>query len=758
MKKKILFLLPIILFLNFCSKSLEILTFDFIAEFPDSKKIIPLKTIRPIDSWDKNYKVYGWRKNRKFERSAALIPRTKKKAFLRLGFINKKDKKMVITVKPLLSQAKSTPRLNILLNGNKVYDSPFNWKGFHKISFTVSKEHLYIGENFLEFRLSPSELEVKDRYWLALREIRIDEDKSPLSTPLTLTKFEIITRKSLFFKKSAIKQPLNTSLNYCLKIPGQAKLVFDFSREIPNPDMLSAEKFLVYLETAAGDSQVLYQKEVGKIHNKKKIPVEIDISPYQNQISTVSFVFLKDSQDRNFSARLFIWEPRIIAEKKKDVKDDKQEDSGAKPNIQKPFNIMIYLVDCLRPDHLPFFNYKKNIAPHMVEFSKDSIIFKNAVAQSSWTRTSVGALFTGLHPFAHRAINLKSGLASELTTLAEVLEKAGYYTIGISSNAGIKPFFNFHQGFKFFKYHSNLSGGISDKLNEYAFTELRKKKVPFFLYLHTMDLHRPYKLKEEFLPPSPQETEDKDNQWVTVSRDGGMKYQVDLNQVQAMYDAAIQQNDKSFGDLIEELKKLNLYSNTLIILMADHGEELYDHRKFAHGKTLYQEVIHQLLVIKLPGQSMAGKLIHENVQTIDIFPTFLDMIGEPIPYYLSGKSLKNLMFSSPGFESPFHEEIFAETGRELSIKAVIDGSWKLIRKISIDSDRPEEYELFNLKDDPLEKNNLLYTNPIATEYLKRRIQNWAHSQEKLTKLVKGDVEKTLTQKEIEELKALGYIQ
>ncbi len=67
----------------------------------------------------------------------------------------------------------------------------------------------------------------------------------------------------------------------------------------------------------------------------------------------------------------------------------------------------------------------------MEEFSEDSIIFKNAIAQGSWTRVSVGSLFTGLHPFAHRAITLKSGLADELTTLAEVLERAGYHTIGI---------------------------------------------------------------------------------------------------------------------------------------------------------------------------------------------------------------------------------------------------------------------------------------------------------------------------------------
>jgi len=755
MKKKIFFLLPIILCLNFCSKSHEILAFDFIAEFALSKKIFPVKTMRPFESWDKSYEPYGWRKNQKFEKSAVLIPRAKRKAFLRLGSINKKDKKIIITVKPLISPEKSAPHLNIFLNGNEVYASPFNWEGFRKVSIPVTKEHFYIGENFLEFHLSPDQFDIKEQYWLALHEIQIGEDMPLASFQPSQEQFDIITRKTLFSKKSAIKQTLNTSLNYCLKIPKQAKLSFDLSLKTPNPDSLSGEKFVVYLETAAGESRILYEKDFEKGFRKKKTPVEIDLSAYRDQISKISFVFLKESLDRNFSARLFLWEPQILFEK---MKEYDKEDNGERTHLQKPFNILIYLVDCLRPDHLPFFNYTKNVTPHMEEFSKDSIIFKNAFAQGSWTRPSVGALFTGLHPFAHQAITLKSGLASELNTLAEVLEKAGYYTIGISSNAGIKKFFNFHQGFKFFKYHSNLSGGISDKLNEYAFPELRKKKTPFFLYLHTMDLHRPRKLKEEFLPSFPEGDSDEGHQIVTVQKDGGISYPVDLTRVLAMYDAAIRQNDRSFGDLMKELKRLDLYDSTLIILTADHGEELYDHRKFAHGKTLYQEVIHQLLIIKLPGQLMAGKQIYENVQTIDIFPTFLDLIGEPRPSYLSGKSLKRLMLSSSDVESPFHGEIFVETGMELSLKAVIDGYWKLIRKTQKDSDDPEKYELYNLKDDPSERNDLIYRNSIASEYLKRRLKNWTLSQEKLEKLVKEDVEKTLTEKEIEELKALGYIQ
>ncbi len=781
MKKKIWALLSIILFLSFCEKTPKTLYSDLIAEFPLLKKISPAITIRPIETWEKNYNLYGWRRNRNSEKSAVLIPRTKRKAYFRLDFLNKKDKKIIITLKPLLSPGKNTPFLNIFLNEKEIYASAFNWEGFRSISVSTEEEILYIGENFLEFRLSPANLEVKDDFWLALREIRIEEDTPLVGTHPAQEQFKLIIQKSIFSKKRAIQQALNTSLDYCFKIPERAKLAFSFSLRTPNPDALSGEKLLVYLETASGDSQILYEKDFEKGFSKKKIPVKIDISAYQGQISKISFVFLKDSLDRNFSARLFLWEPRILSEKKK---TPVEEVGGPELGLKKPFNILIYLVDCLRPDHLPFFNYQENLAPNMEQFSKDSIIFKNAFAQGSWTRLSVGALFTGLYPFAHRSITLKSGLADELTTLAEVLKKSGYHTIAISSNAGVKPYFNFNQGFEFFKYHSNLSGGISDKLNEYAISELKKKKTPFFLYMHTMDLHRPYKLKKEFYPYFPKKitnhkrqlipierktkrefypsllngTSDKNRRLVPVIRKGEVKYTVDLEEVISLYDAAIRQNDKSFGDLMKELKRLGLYENTMIILMADHGDEFYEHGDFAHGKTLYQEVLHQLLVIKLPGQLNAGRIIQENVQTIDIFPTFLDLIGESIPSYLSGKSLINFLLSPSGFELPLHDEIFVETGYELILKAIIAGHWKLIHKAKKWSVNPNEYKLFNLRNDPHEKNDLFLRNPIASDYLKRRLKSWALSQEKLAKLVKGDVEKTLTDKDIEELKALGYIE
>lgn len=748
----------ILLFLSSCSKPAEHIHFDFISEFSQAKTIFPVKRIEPLKSWNNLYRNNGWVRNPKQDKDAILIPGSRKRAIFIIGSLNREEKRVRFLVRSLLPQTfKNFPELKILINGHQVYSSPLNWKDYKEISVLAKKKVLVTGENFFEFQLYPHEFDLKNNFWLALKKITIDE---PLTSFYSASNSHelpnrITVKKTLFWKKQEIEQILNTALSFDVMIPKSARLVFNFALKKPKNNIDSGEKLSVLLDTSDGKCISLYENDFARKSRRKKNHVDLDLSPYENQIVRISFVFQKDSKDRNFSARLRLWEPRIEIKKEGFNTSESPYDFDEEP-IQEPFNILIYLVDCLRPDHLPFFGYKKNLAPNMTEFAKDSIIFKKAFTQGSWTRPSIGSLFTGFHPFIHKAISLKSGLSSEFVTLAEILKEAGYSTAGISSNAGIKGYFNFDQGFEYFMYHSNLRGGLSYKLNEYALLQLQEKKSPFFLYIHTMDSHRPYDIKKEFTFDVPDESFDP-SKMVTARKGDEDKYQVDLQHVLALYDASIRQNDKSFGDLINEMKSLGLYDNTLILLMSDHGEEFYDHGGFAHGSTLYQEVLHQLLVIKLPRQIMAGKIVNENVQEIDILPTILDLIGESIPNYLLGKSMKNLLFYPKGNNPPLHGEIFVETGINLRKKAIIEGNWKLIHDGEEWKDFPEEYELYNLQEDPGEKNNLFLRNPVATEYYRRRLKKWAQTQKELSHLGTEALLKTLSEKDIEELRALGYI-
>jgi arylsulfatase A-like enzyme len=737
--------IPILLILSSCVKTKEEVLFDFTSHFWDAQTITSYRSRDLFQSWKESDRMFGWNKNRKLEQNAILIPRQKETAVYRFGCLEKKDTKLVIDVKSMLSTGLEPPPVfGVYLNGNKIFSSSITWMDYQRITMTAKKEFLHIGENYLEFHRTPLPFGGEDRHWLALHTLNFGRDGTPASSD------QADEERHSFIdnEKHTIALDLNTCLSYHLKMSKGAKLDFDFSLEKDQTNSLENTKLLVYLETIYGDSHVLYEQSFAKKTKIKKDTLPIDLSPHESQILRISFVFVDKSLVVDSSTKIILKKPRIFKERVSSSPDLEQ----SKTDFPKSFNMLIYLVDCLRPDHLPFFDYEKNIAPHMTAFSKDCVLFRNAYAQSSWTRPSIGALFTGLYPFQHQAITLKSGLAAEFQTLAELLQDAGFHTIGISSNAGIKEFFNFNQGFTFFKYHSNLDGGLAETLNTYAFSQLQAKPSPFFLYLHTMEPHRPYKIKDEFLP-----TTRINPQIVAVEKKGEERYRVDLNSAVSMYDASITQNDKAFGDLMAELKRLGLYDTTLIILMSDHGEEFYEHGGFAHGQTLYQEQIKHLFIVKLPQQLNAGQTIKENVQEIDIFPTLLDLAGESIPAFLSGKSLKRLLLSPDSVDLPIHQEIFLETGPGLNKKAIIDGNWKLIHTGLKWTDEIREYELYALEVDPKEKTNLFGRNPIAARYLKNRLFNWVNAQEKLVDIGKEDIEKVLTPKEIEELKALGYI-
>lgn len=750
MKPKVVFLGPLLIALCFCSQWKEEILEDLVKDFSQTTTAVPHHTINLFRSWNQGERPYGWTKNRKEEKNAVLVPIHRERAVYRFGCIQKKNERISVQLRSLLGGGvKEPPSLDIFLNGNRIFTSSLDWIDYRRISFIAPEDYFRIGENLLEFRRSALPSGMTSKYWLALRKIVFGDQTRPSDTEEEEEATSgIVSKKSLFSKKTGIALSPNSAVNYLFKLTRPAKLDFELGwLESPPPSPESC-RFIVYVETPETETRVLYEQDLTKGVKIGKEFIPIDLSSFRNEVVQVSFVFLIGATNEDASGRLVVWEPHIYPATE-EVSVAEQD----VPVLQKPFNILIYLIDALRPDHLPFFGYEKNTAPHMAEFAKDCVLFKNAYAQASWTRPSVGALFTGLYPFQHQAITLKSGLAAELKTLAELLANHKYYTIGISSNAGIKPFFNFHQGFSYFKYHSNLDGGQADVLNTYAFEQLRLDKTPFFLYLHTMETHRPYLLKEEFLPPVV-----KAERRVSVGDPDAPRYTVNLPQVLSHYDASITQNDKAFGDLMEEMKRLGTYDNTLIILMSDHGEEFFEHEGFAHGNKLYQESIKHLFIVKLPHQKNAGTVIEENVQEIDIFPTILDLAGLPVPSYCAGKSLRQVLLDPDSLVSPFHREIFVESGDELRKKAIIDGHWKLIHTGIEWREDLHDYELFNLKKDPGERQNLYGHNTIMARYLNKRLKGWALAQKKLISIGKEGIEKTLTQKEIDELKALGYIE
>jgi arylsulfatase A-like enzyme len=249
----------------------------------------------------------------------------------------------------------------------------------------------------------------------------------------------------------------------------------------------------------------------------------------------------------------------------------------------------------------------------------------------------------------------------------------------------------------------------------------------------------------------------------------------DLRQdMEELYEAEILAFDHYFGEFVGQLKAAGIYDQSLIVFLADHGEEFYEHRGWGHGASLYNEIIKVPLLIKFPGNRSAGRIIEKNTANIDVLPTLLDFSAGKIPAGLDGVSLLPLLARENGSEKVFNRLVLSSTSncklREtLPAKfAIIFGQYKLIYNYRFSRSELDYYaeaglppvdggmELYDLKNDPGETVNLFpgkMALPAAvkaeiTAMIKRLAQN---------KRLAGGPGPGLDAKEREQLETLGYL-
>ncbi|MEJ2084592.1 MAG: sulfatase [Acidobacteriota bacterium] len=382
-------------------------------------------------------------------------------------------------------------------------------------------------------------------------------------------------------------------------------------------------------------------------------------------------------------------------------------------------NVLLYVIDTLRADHLGMYGYERPVSPNMDRFAAGATVFENAIAQSSWTRSSMASVFTGLWPIKHDTNGRKDKLSDEALTLAEVVNQAGMETTAIARNWNIFPAFGFSQGFDQFRA---LKRGNSIDVNEsvqYWF-ENRQDDKPFFLYLHTVEPHGPYRPPEEFkrkfLPADgPRFDLDKHpGSQRTRAMSNEEKRQVAEHLIN-LYDGEIASNDATFGRLLQDLESRGLMDETLIVVVSDHGEEFLEHGTWEHGKNLFAETLNVPLIIRFPEMGR-GDRVTTVVQHIDIMPTILDWLGLPIPPGVEGRSLIPVVESADASSKPDTRLAFSYLELDgLPTQSVVDGEWKFIERIR--GDKVIWSGLFNREIDPGDRENLIDDYPIRARYL-----------------------------------------
>lgn len=309
---------------------------------------------------------------------------------------------------------------------------------------------------------------------------------------------------------------------------------------------------------------------------------------------------------------------------------------------QNARNVVIILVDTLRADHTTHFGYKRNTTPFLAKLAGESATFTRAYSVTSWTAPTIASLFTGQLPHEHGVQSFETlPLSRDVRTLAEIFSDSGWNTEAVFGNPYIGDGTGFDQGFDQF---AQLPLGLFQYGNEKWTTERAGERLkadppqPFFMYIHYLDPHDPY-TDSAGTPKWKVETS---NIWKPLlsltttlyyhnRSDGifrlGILRSWLLRALEEKYDEEVAAEDRGVERVLSILSEKGLLSNTVVALVADHGEEFMEHGGLIHGWTLYNESIHVPLMIRMPDGTGAGKNISNSVSILDVPSTVLRASG-----------------------------------------------------------------------------------------------------------------------------------
>ncbi|KAA3605014.1 MAG: DUF229 domain-containing protein [Planctomycetota bacterium] len=316
-----------------------------------------------------------------------------------------------------------------------------------------------------------------------------------------------------------------------------------------------------------------------------------------------------------------------------------QPGPAAKGSGEKALNLILLVMDTCRRDRVGAYRQEQSLTPNLDLLAEDAVVFEDCLSQASATLPSHRSLFTGHYVHRHGNITNAESMRSPYT-LAEILQKAGWKTVGFNGGGSLNPSFGLNQGFDIYQCGSGPKGGkkgvfsvFQDRLKPF-FEQAGDQ--PFFLFLHGYDPHCPY------WPPQP--WRDKHGSWYQGKLalddlcgrgdfqplfDQDRLTEEDIRFVQSMYDGGVESADQSLGWVLDQLRQNDLLENSIVVFASDHGESLGEHRWIGHIR-MWEEQLQIPLMIRFPGGAWSQR-VAEPAELLDLFPTLLTALGLPTP-------------------------------------------------------------------------------------------------------------------------------
>ena len=392
-------------------------------------------------------------------------------------------------------------------------------------------------------------------------------------------------------------------------------------------------------------------------------------------------------------------------------------DGDTPRSLRRPRHVLLYLIDTLRADRLRAYDPDTRVrAPGLARFGQGASTFMNARSQENWTKPSVATLLSSLMPWEHTAFSDASVVPSTVRILPEMLHDRGYVTAGFVANGYVSDRFGFERGWDAWRNYireGRRTRGEVLAADVLSWLDARPREQPFFLYVHAIDPHVPYRPPAELValydPEAYRGPVDfsRDATLLERIKTGGLRLDArDRRHLEALYDGEVSYQDAQLSAILDGLRSRGLAEETMVVITADHGEELFDHGSVGHGHSLYDELLHVPLMIRMPGGGSLDR-VEGSVGLVDVVPTILDALGEPIGPELSGHSVLPLMRGDGEGAPTVSVAGFMEAWRSITV-----GRFKLVARSG------SRYALYDLQADPREMHDLSGERPIALASLR----------------------------------------
>lgn len=394
-----------------------------------------------------------------------------------------------------------------------------------------------------------------------------------------------------------------------------------------------------------------------------------------------------------------------------------------------PKHVVLWIMDALRADRVKPFNPEARASvPTFERLAAESTIFTNYWVEGNESQTSHSSLWSSLYPIVHnvRTTGKKGGtwqLKSKFARIPQQLEKLGFYNIGVTANGYVNRDSGYGKNFEEFtnamrdRLFYDRGTVPSDKLQAFAAEQVEPhlESSRVFLYLGTIDTHAPWMARKPWVDEYSPGYRGPHDEWIELTelgwKPGTMHCSAkptnksDFERLMAIYDSDVSYQDKSLGMFLETLEEWGIADETMIIVTADHGEEMFEHDRCGHGASLYETLVHVPLLIHYPPLFPAGKVVTDGVDGVDVLPTLAEAVGLPVIEGAQGMSLiPYAQGAAGGYVQPTYASQY-EYAHAMRL-----GDWKMhLRKAGV--------ALHNMASDPFEYDDLIYKRPVEQRFL-----------------------------------------